>query len=100
MAQVLGLPKGALRSFVLENDPVPRAMLSADPAFALFKQSRIGGGLLRLRHWLLGEAQHFTPDRSCLCDCRGCLRILWLSCAIVSACLRGCNIFTCQVAIL
>lgn len=37
--QLLSLPSGAVRSFVLDNDPVPRAMLSVDPTFAMLKQS-------------------------------------------------------------
>ena len=37
--QLLSLPPGAVRSFVLDNDPVPRAMLSVDPTFAMLKQS-------------------------------------------------------------
>lgn len=31
--QVLGLPDSAVHSFVLEHDPVPRALITADPAF-------------------------------------------------------------------
>jgi hypothetical protein len=31
--QALGLPGHAVRSFVLENDPVPRALLTVDPTF-------------------------------------------------------------------
>lgn len=48
-AQALGLPASAVRSFVLDNDPVPRAMLSADPAFALLKQSAPVSWLLQVR---------------------------------------------------
>lgn len=48
-AQALGLPESAVRSFVLDNDPVPRAMLSADPAFALLKQSAPVSWLLQVR---------------------------------------------------
>lgn len=55
--QALGLPASAMRSFVLDNDPVPRAMLSADPAFALLKQSAPVAWLLQAREFL----------------CRGCL---------------------------
>ena len=31
--QALGLPDSSVQNFVLENDPVPRALLTADPAF-------------------------------------------------------------------
>lgn len=31
--QALGLPPDAINSFVLEMDPVPRALLSVDPTF-------------------------------------------------------------------
>ena len=37
--QVLGLPTAAIQSYVLDNDPVPRAMLSADPAFTYLSQT-------------------------------------------------------------
>lgn len=47
--QALGLPESAVRSFVLDNDPVPRAMLSADPTFALLKQSAPVSWLLQVR---------------------------------------------------
>jgi hypothetical protein len=30
---LLGLPASALRNFALENDPVPRALLSVDPTY-------------------------------------------------------------------
>ncbi len=49
LLQALGLPASAVRSFVLDNDPVPRAMLSADPAFALLKQSAPVAWLLQAR---------------------------------------------------
>lgn len=61
--QVLGLPEGSIRSFVLENDPVPRALLSVDPTFTALKNSRPGAALLRLRSWLLGPSVPLTPDR-------------------------------------
>ena len=46
--QVLGLPASGLRSFVLDSDPVPRAMLSADPTFALVKDWGPVKGLLQV----------------------------------------------------
>ena len=60
---MLGLPEGSMRSFVLENDPVPRALLSIDPTFTALKNSAPGSALLRLRHWLLGPGVPLTPDR-------------------------------------
>lgn len=36
--QLLGLPDSAVRNFVLDNDPVPRALLSVDPSFSLLKK--------------------------------------------------------------
>ena len=39
MLQALGLPPTAINSFVLEMDPVPRALLSVDPTFQLFTVS-------------------------------------------------------------
>ena len=60
---MLGLAEGSIRSFVLENDPVPRALLSVDPTFTALKNSRPGAALLQLRHWLLGPGVPLTPDR-------------------------------------
>ena len=48
---------------MLENDPVPRALLSVDPTFTALKQSRPGAALLQLRHWLLGPGVPLTPER-------------------------------------
>lgn len=61
--QMLGLQKGSLQSFVLENDPVPRALLSVDPTFTALKQSRLGAALLQLRHSFLGPGVPLTPER-------------------------------------
>ena len=47
--QELGLPAAAVRSFVLDNDPVPRAMLSADPTFAMLSKSAPMSWLLQAR---------------------------------------------------
>ena len=60
--QMLGLAEGSIRSFVLENDPVPRALLSVDPTFTALKNSRPGAALLQLRHWLLGPGVPLTPE--------------------------------------
>lgn len=37
--EALSLPPDAINSFVLEMDPVPRALLSVDPTFQLFSVS-------------------------------------------------------------
>jgi hypothetical protein len=45
--QALGLPPDAINSFVLEMDPVPRALLSVDPTFQALSVSDpfgTGGG--------------------------------------------------------
>ena len=60
--QVLGLERSAIRNYVLENDPVPRALLSIDPTFTALKQNRAGAAFLQLRQWLVGPTA-LTPDR-------------------------------------
>ncbi len=62
-AQVCGLPQGCVKSFVLDNDPIPRAMLSVDPTFALLKQSTPLSFLLETRRRLFGSGASFTPER-------------------------------------
>ena len=51
-----------MRNYVLQDDPVPRAMLSADPAFSALKSSPAVAGLLRLREQWLGQGA-LTPNR-------------------------------------
>lgn len=62
-AQVVDLPRGSVKSFVLDNDPIPRAMLSVDPTFALLKQSVPVSLLLEARKMLFGSRATFTPER-------------------------------------
>lgn len=62
-AQLLNLPPGAVRSFVLDNDPVPRAMLSVDPTFAMLKQSAPMSWVLEARRAFLGSGVSFTPEK-------------------------------------
>ncbi len=45
-----------------QDDPVPRALLSADPAFLALKQSSAVAGLLRLREQWLGQGV-LSPTR-------------------------------------
>ena len=54
--QMLGLPSSSLRSFVLDSDPIPRAMLSIDPTFSFFKQWPAVKGILQVRNWFMGQA--------------------------------------------
>ena len=61
--QLLNLPPGTVRSFVLDNDPVPRAMLSVDPTFAMLKQSAPMSWVLEARRAFLGSGVSFTPEK-------------------------------------
>jgi hypothetical protein len=60
--KALQLPTGTFRNYVLQDDPVPRALLSADPAFLALKQSPAVAGLLRLREQWLGQGV-LSPTR-------------------------------------
>ncbi|KAL4452698.1 hypothetical protein ABPG75_008360 [Micractinium tetrahymenae] len=60
--QALRLPLGAVKNYVLQDDPVPRALLSADPAFMAMKSSPAVAGLLRLREQWLGQGV-LSPTR-------------------------------------
>ncbi|CAL5225467.1 g8288 [Coccomyxa viridis] len=60
---LLNLPPGTVRSFVLDNDPVPRAMLSVDPTFAMLKQSAPMSWVLEARRAFLGSNVSFTPEK-------------------------------------
>ena len=59
----MDLPNGSVKSFVLDNDPIPRAMLSVDPTFALLKQSAPVSFFLEARRRLFGSGASFTPER-------------------------------------
>ena len=59
----MGLPAARVRSFVLDNDPVPRAMLSVDPTFALLKSAAPVAWLLEARARWLGDGAALTPER-------------------------------------
>lgn len=61
--QALGLPTDCVQNFVLENDPVPRAMLSVDPTFEMLKEWSAVKGLLQLRGLLAGEGSPLSPGR-------------------------------------
>jgi hypothetical protein len=54
----------SVAQYVLEGDPVPRALLSADPTFAsLKKQGGIFSAALALNQRLFGEGSPLTPTR-------------------------------------
>ena len=55
MLQMLGLPSAGLRSFVLDSDPIPRAMLSIDPTFSFVKEWPAVKGFLQMRQWIMGQ---------------------------------------------
>lgn len=59
----MGLPEGSVKSFVLDNDPIPRAMLSVDPTFAMLKQSAPLSWVLEARRRFLGSGSALTPER-------------------------------------
>lgn len=61
--QALGLPPDCVQNFVLENDPVPRAMLSVDPTFEMLKEWSAVKGLLHLRGLLAGQGSPLSPGR-------------------------------------
>ena len=55
VVQLLGLPAASLRSFVLDSDPIPRAMLSIDPTFAIFKQWPAVKNIMQVGRWFMGQ---------------------------------------------
>lgn len=63
--QLLGLPASSLRSFVLDSDPIPRAMLSIDPTFAFVKQWPAVKSIMQLGRWFTGQQSPapVTPAR-------------------------------------
>ncbi|GBF94188.1 hypothetical protein Rsub_07175 [Raphidocelis subcapitata] len=61
---LLGLSPAQLRNFVLQGDPVPRAMLSVDPAFQLLSGLPAFRALLELRAALAGGGRGpLSPGR-------------------------------------
>ncbi len=63
MLQILGMRSSSVQNFVLENDPIPRAMLSVDPTFVYLKRFSAVQGLLELRERWLGGQPIFSPKR-------------------------------------
>lgn len=61
--QALGLPPHAMQHYVLDQDPVPRAMLSVDPTLSLLKQVVGLQGLVDApRNFLGGTPVRFLFD--------------------------------------
>lgn len=59
----IGLRETSVRNYILDNDPIPRAMLAADPAFSALKENSIIQSLLQLRERMAGKGAAFTPER-------------------------------------
>lgn len=59
----LGMGPESLRAIVLDNDPVPRAFLSADPAFSLLKSVGLVRSLMDLRDSVFGLGHVFSQER-------------------------------------
>ena len=52
---MLGLSSRHLRSFVLDSDPIPRALLSIDPTFSFVQSWSAVKGLMQIRQWFTGQ---------------------------------------------
>ena len=59
----LGMAPGAVRNYVLDDDPVPRVLLTADPSFQVLKASPAAAALLQLRERVLGPGAVLSPSR-------------------------------------
>jgi len=57
------VPETAVAQYVLEGDPVPRALLSADPTFASLQRNDFFSAALRLNQRLFGGGAPLTPGR-------------------------------------
>ena len=62
-AQALDMPTSSMRSFVLEGDVIPRAMLSSDPSFTLLKRWSVVRAGLQLRETLFGSGVPLSSSR-------------------------------------
>lgn len=61
--EALGMAPTSVRNYVLDNDPVPRALLSVDPTFAAIKGWTPFKSLLELRERFLGPGVVLSPSR-------------------------------------
>ncbi|KAK9841107.1 hypothetical protein WJX74_000038 [Apatococcus lobatus] len=77
--QVLGMRSAAIQNFVLENDPIPRAMLSVDPSFVYLKRFSAVQSLLEFRERWLGGQAIFSPKRFLYENVGDVHLILWRS---------------------
>ena len=57
------MPASAIRSFVMEGDVIPRAMLSSDPSFTLLKRWSVVRAGLQLRETLFGSGVPLSSSR-------------------------------------
>ena len=57
------MPASSMRSFVLEGDVIPRAMLSSDPSFTLLKRWSVVRAGLQLRETLFGSGVPLSSSR-------------------------------------
>eukprot|EP00191_Tetraselmis_sp_GSL018_P011006 CAMPEP_0177599586 /NCGR_PEP_ID=MMETSP0419_2-20121207/13083_1 /TAXON_ID=582737 /ORGANISM="Tetraselmis sp., Strain GSL018" /LENGTH=489 /DNA_ID=CAMNT_0019092351 /DNA_START=220 /DNA_END=1690 /DNA_ORIENTATION=+ len=55
VCRLLGMDPASIQSFCLDDDPVPRAMLSVDPAYSLLRRSELGERILKWRESWLGS---------------------------------------------
>ena len=79
LLQILGMRSSAIQNFVLESDPVPRAMLSVDPTFVYLKRFSAVKSLLELREQWLGGQPTFSPKRFLYENVGDVHLILWRS---------------------
>lgn len=77
--QVLGMRSASIQNFVLENDPIPRAMLSVDPSFVYMKRFSAVQSLLEFRERWLGGQAIFSPKRFLYENVGDVHLILWRS---------------------
>ncbi|GAB4818785.1 hypothetical protein N2152v2_005831 [Parachlorella kessleri] len=61
--EALGMAPSSVRNYVLDNDPVPRALLSVDPTFEALKAWMPVKSLLELRERLLGPGAVLSTSR-------------------------------------
>lgn len=61
--EMLGVPPQNCKDFVLQNDPIPRALLSVDPTFEMMKNWGAVKGLLQLRGLIWGDGTYLSPSR-------------------------------------
>ena len=63
LPRALRVPPSNLRSYVLDQDPVPRTLLAADPALAALKELPAVRALMGLRERLVGDGPVLSKSR-------------------------------------